>query len=70
MGRGSPKRDHIGQRVHLLAKSALGVGHSRHTAIQTVQHHSTKHTYRRQIEAVVHGHDDGVKTPEQSRQGE
>jgi hypothetical protein len=61
---------HVGQRIHLLAEGALRVGHAGHAAVQAVQHHGHEDPGRRQVEAAVHRHHDGVEAAEQRRQRE
>ena len=64
------ERDHVGQRIHLLAERALGVGHACHPTIQAVQHHGHEHSGGREVEAAVHRHHHGVEAAEQGRQRE
>ena len=53
----------------MLTKSALGVGHAGHAAVQTVQHHGAKHADGRLHKLAFHGHHNGIKAPKQRRQG-
>ncbi len=64
------ERHHVGQRVHLLAEGALGVGHAGHAAVEAVEHHRAEHADRSEIEAAVHGHHDGIEAAEQRCQRE
>jgi hypothetical protein len=68
--RGSAKGHHVSQRIHLLAKGALRVGHARHAAVQAVEHHGAKHTDGSLIKPVVHGHHNGIKTTKERCQRE
>ena len=62
------ERHHVGQRIHLLAERALGVGHARHAPIQAVEHHGAENANGCHVEAAVHRHDDGIEAAEQRRQ--
>ena len=64
----SAERHHVGERIHLLTKSALGIGHPGNPAVQAVEHHRAKNTCSSKIKAPIHRHDNGVKATEQGGQ--
>ena len=64
----SAERHHVGERIHLLAKSALGIGHAGDPPVQTVQHHGRKNGDRGHFKTAVHGHHDGEEAAEQGCQ--
>ena len=68
--RSRAERHHVGQAVHLLAERALRVGHARHAAVQTIEHHGAKNAVNRQLETTVDGHHHRIKAAEQGRQRE
>ncbi|MNQ95754.1 hypothetical protein D3C85_1113260 [compost metagenome] len=50
--------NHVRQRVVLGTKSALGIGHARHTPVETVQHHGHEDGDRGNLVLAIHGTDD------------
>jgi hypothetical protein len=62
--------DHVGQAVVLGAEFGLGVGHTRHAAVEAVQHHGHENGPGRQFEAQIHRLHDGVEAAEQRCGGE
>ena len=66
----SAKRHHVRERIHLLAKCALRIGHTGDPSVQAIEHHGTKNSDRRMHELAIHRHHHAIKTTKQSSQGE
>ena len=64
------ERDHVGQRVILLAEGALAVGEPGHATIEAVEEHGQEDGNGGPLEFTVHGHDDGVEAGKQVAGGE
>src|SRR5690606_11804950 len=59
------KRHHIGQRIVLLPKRGLRIRKARDASIHAVKRHGKKDGNGGDVEAAVHGLDDGIKPGKQ-----